>query len=321
MRESPLVLDPMIALLASDDAELTRTIGRRLRDQGHTLLTFRHEAAPAALVQYPWQILIIDGADDSVDLCQLVKRDPAMAERHILALTENPEQGIRMLDAGADDFQSLPITSAELFARLGAAARIVSLKGNLIVVNRQLELLTITDGLTGLFTHSYIHSELNRAFASAQHQAESLSLAMLDLDGFKSLNDNHGHPAGDHILVEISTILAGSVRASDCAARYGGDEFALLLRNTTLTEAVAIAERIRRNVEDAVFEFGSDQIRTTVSIGVAEPAPGASPSQLFRSADAALYRAKQSGKNQVCSPLPSRPGRDKRAPQKHSSPV
>jgi two-component system, cell cycle response regulator len=315
------VPDPLIVLLASDDAELTRTIGRRLRDQGHTLLTFRHETAPAALVQYPWQILIVDGAERSAGLCRLVKRDPAMAERHIIALTETAEQGIQMLDAGADDFQSLPITSAELLARLGAAARIVSLKGNLIVVNRQLELLTITDGLTGLFTHSYIHAEVNRALASAQHHEEKLSLAMLDLDGFKSLNDKHGHPAGDHVLIEVSTILAGSVRASDCAARYGGDEFALLLRDTTMTEAVAIAERIRRNVEDCLFEFGSDQIRATISIGVADPAIGGSSSQLFRSADAALYRAKRSGKNQVCSAGTSSRRRDSQGSRKHSSPA
>jgi len=128
----------------------------------------------------------------------------------------------------------------------------------------------------------------------------------MDLDSFKELNDTYGHQAGDLVLVETSKVFKRSIRTSDIAARYGGEEFCIMLPETNTTGALCIAERLRREVENCVLSYQDQEIRTTISIGIATyPNDKAeTPQELIRMADEALYKSKNLGRNIVTSNSP-----------------
>lgn len=154
--------------------------------------------------------------------------------------------------------------------------------------------LAITDGLTGLYNRRYLFYALERELARNERYSRGLTLILLDLDGFKGYNDTYGHPAGDRLLQEVARVLKSVMRKTDIAARYGGDEFALLLPETDQAAAVALAERLREVVQKQC------EGRVTVSAGVACTSAQVNSLQaLVQAADDALYRAK-AHKNKVC---------------------
>jgi diguanylate cyclase (GGDEF)-like protein len=159
------------------------------------------------------------------------------------------------------------------------------------------------DGLTGLANRRYLLERLGQELARADRYQTSLSALMLDLDKFKSFNDTYGHLKGDELLRSFSALLKGMVRASDIAGRYGGEEFCVMLPNTSIKGALVIAERIRKAAEELKVPIDDHQPPAcrTVSIGVSEFSPGESIEKLLSRADAALYRAKESGRNRVVS--------------------
>jgi len=129
------------------------------------------------------------------------------------------------------------------------------------------------------------------------------ALLMIDIDNFKKINDTYGHQAGDYVLKELAKLLKSQLRARDIIARYGGEEFAILLPGTTFSQAVRIAERLRKSVEKHLFKYNDVQIPVTVSIGLAVMREGLDETSLIEKADQALYLAKRSGKNQVKTDL------------------
>lgn len=153
-----------------------------------------------------------------------------------------------------------------------------------------------TDGLTGLWNHRFFYETLHRRL---NHSAPPCCLICLDLDNFKCINDTHGHPAGDETLRKVAAILRNNCRGTDIVARLGGDEFALLLLDTSLEEALAVAERIR---QEAAAQFALYQ--GTISAGIAVSQPEASADRLMFLADQALYQAKK-GKNRVIHLMPA----------------
>jgi len=163
------------------------------------------------------------------------------------------------------------------------------------------ENLATTDGLTGLLNHRHAQEVLRRELGRAVRYGHSLSILMLDVDGFKQFNDTYGHPQGDTVLQSIAHILRAGVRSTDYIGRYGGEEFLIILPETTRADACVLAERIRAAVEAKRFPTGDGgQIRKTVSIGVAAyPEDAIDAGTLVQHADSALYRAKRSGKNRV----------------------
>jgi diguanylate cyclase (GGDEF)-like protein len=240
---------------------------------------------------------------DGVVLCQQLKADPALRTRYIIMLTGEDDQKdkIQGLDFGADDYITKPFQYAELMARIRAGKRIADLQRELMESNRRLEQLSITDGLTKLYNHRHFQDELLRAFEESARYVRPLSLAIVDLDFFKKVNDTYGHAIGDEVLKTISKIFQESIRATDLAARYGGEEFALMLPETGMDDAMNFAEKIRELVEGTKIETQAGTIGVTVSIGVATvPHPRIhSPKELIVAADKALYRAKKNGRNQV----------------------
>ncbi len=165
-----------------------------------------------------------------------------------------------------------------------------------------LERLTVTDALTGLPNRRALLQRTDEALVHADRARESVSLALIDIDWFKAINDAHGHPAGDAVLRQFSSHLQSLVRRSDTVARLGGEEFGLLMPDTDEPGALDLCERIRKTIaEDSPLQAAGSEVRVTVSIGVTTAGPGAAASfnPLYVLADKALYDAKRGGRNQV----------------------
>lgn len=169
--------------------------------------------------------------------------------------------------------------------------------------NQMLEALSVTDGLTGLYNRSKLDAILSDQLTRFKRNQRPFALLMLDIDHFKTLNDNYGHLTGDEILAAVGRILAQSVRNIDCAARYGGDEFIIIFDETSADMALQAAERIRSQVESMRYSINGQTVAVTVSIGVAQCQPGDMTStEVFARADNALYQAKRAGRNLAHSP-------------------
>ena len=166
---------------------------------------------------------------------------------------------------------------------------------------RRAEALSVTDDLTQLYNSRYLNHVLRKEAKRASRSGRPLSLLFMDLDGFKAVNDRHGHLAGSRALVEAATVIRGSARETDVAARFGGDEFAVILPDTGSEGAVAVAERVRERLVAHSFLAGDGlNLRLTASVGVATlPDVAASAEELVRAADTAMYQVKDSGKNGV----------------------
>jgi diguanylate cyclase (GGDEF)-like protein len=170
------------------------------------------------------------------------------------------------------------------------------------LLHGELERLSVTDRLTELYNHGYFQQRLEEEIGRASRFNHTLSLIMLDIDDFKEFNDTYGHPRGDRVLQAVSAIIRGNLREMDVAARYGGEEFVVVLPETGLGGAAAVAERIREGVEAYGFVGGDDiaPVHRSVSVGVASfPAHADTPSTLIEAADKAMYVAKREGKNRV----------------------
>ena len=165
----------------------------------------------------------------------------------------------------------------------------------------RLKILASVDGMTGLFNRRHFLSLAEIEWNRYQRYRRDMSLVLFDIDRFKSINDRFGHQAGDHVITQIAAICQQHKRKSDLIARFGGEEFLLLLPETALAAAQRVAERMRRKVELRAFSFSSNAFNATISVGVAEANPSMNTIfDLIKVADRALYVAKESGRNCVC---------------------
>ncbi|BEH11909.1 diguanylate cyclase [Geobacter sulfurreducens subsp. ethanolicus] len=219
----------------------------------------------------------------------------------LLTSREDRDTKIRGLEQGASDYVTKPFDSGELVARVRVQMKVKGLQDELKRSNELLRKLSITDPLTHLHNRRHLMEMVDKEFQRASRKGGALSLVILDIDYFKKINDTYGHQEGDKVLVALADIVHQRLRSYDIAARYGGEEFVLLLPETPLQEAQAIAERLRLEVQDHVFDGSLHGQVITISLGVATyPSPRIEGTDsLFRQADEALYRAKQNGRNRV----------------------
>lgn len=253
-------------------------------DQGLTLATQLQPDVILLDVEMPWP--------DGFEVCRRLKEDPDLKHVPVIFLTamNSTEQKIRGLNSGAIDFVTKPFDAGELQARVRVALR-----------NKELlDLLSkkaMIDGLTGLWNRGYLNERVLSEVAHARRHNRKLSCMMVDVDHFKSINDVYGHGFGDVVLRGVAVTIQDSCRAEDVACRYGGEEFAILLRETDALQARILGERIRTAVAGNAYSRGAINVAVTCSIGIAEWVPGAE--EIIERADQALYESKQNGRNRV----------------------
>ncbi|MFC1807638.1 diguanylate cyclase [Candidatus Omnitrophota bacterium] len=218
------------------------------------------------------------------------------------------------LDEQIDSFMAIPLTAGERFngifvmegiftedmLRLAILAYQFAMVLERIRLYELVQELAITDGLTKVFVRRYFMERFHEEIERAQNFNTHLSLIMLDLDNFKKCNDEYGHLVGDVVLKETSEVLKQNLREIDIIGRYGGEEFSIILPETTKEAAQAVCERLRGAVENSLIKAYDETIKLTVSAGVtAYPDDTSEPKQLIDKADQMLYRAKSEGKNRV----------------------
>ena len=192
-----------------------------------------------------------------------------------------------------EGFSCDDIALIELFSQLVGASI-----GN-IKLFEKIQRQATTDGLTGLANHKTFYETLEKELWRMRRYGGQISLIMIDIDSLKKVNDAYGHHAGDKVISEISKKIRACIRQIDTAARYGGDEFAVILPNTSLADAVVVAERMVGSVSDSPITWKKEQITLSISVGVGEYDAESSPEDITSRSDQALYIAKQAGKNTV----------------------
>ncbi len=260
---------------------------------------------------------------DGNEVCRWLKLDQDTKGIPIIMLTVKSTTADKVtgLEAGADDYLPKPYDTGELNARIYACLRTKSLQDDLKKKNRQLEdmltrveTLAVTDSLTGLFNRRRFETILSIEFKKASRYRSPLSCMMIDIDHFKMINDKYGHRIGDVILKETAQLILKSIREVDTAARWGGEEFSVLIPNTSKENAQTPAMRILKSVANNVFSEISDQ-HITVSIGIADALDPLidTEDKLVNAADLAMYEAKRNGRNRIeVSPEGSDTDREKK---------
>ncbi len=209
--------------------------------------------------------------------------------------------GVQLRDAPAGEIGHLTRVFNMMTDRLRhGRAEVMAANQALQTQNQLLENLAVTDSLTGLYNRKRLDDILAEQFARFRRNLRPFAVLMLDLDHFKSINDSHGHVAGDQVLADVAAILKQSIRSSDYAARYGGEEFVLVLVDTAADAALDTAERIRSVVENRRSGGTDERIPVSVSVGVAySRETDGSGEEVLARADGALYEAKRNGRNRV----------------------
>ncbi|HET9394765.1 MAG TPA: GGDEF domain-containing protein, partial [Nitrospiraceae bacterium] len=207
-----------------------------------------------------------------------------------------------LLEAGADQVLSPTVSPIELEQRVAVGRRIAELQQRYVEASEMLRVKASMDSLTGLHNRAEILRVLERELNRMHRHGYTMSVLMIDVDHFKRINDQHGHPAGDEVLRHIGATLQKTMRSYDEIGRYGGEEFIAVLPETTLNQAIAAAERIRCCVAQAEVRYNKLQFKLTISVGaVSSFGTEDTPQGLIERADMALYAAKQSGRNCVCA--------------------
>lgn len=246
---------------------------------------------------------------DGFELCRRVRQAHG-TDVYVILRTTKEQLASRDLsvDEGADDFLIEPLSDREILARIELGRKMKQLQERLEQTNRSLALLEVTDPLTGAHNRRRTQVEIRREIDRSRRYGRPVSLLMIDIDGFRALNEQLGRAAGDRVLAEIARILRLSTRATDTVGRYGGEEFAVLLPETAHEPAAGAAEKIRRVIGDTAIAVGGRTVGVTVSAGIAtfENNNFESADNFVAAAVGALAKAKAAGRNRCesASPLP-----------------
>ncbi|MGH9404191.1 MAG: GGDEF domain-containing protein [Terriglobia bacterium] len=300
----------MRVLIAEDDPVSRRVLQAHLVKWGYDVRVTRdgQEAWDALQTDDCPNLAIFDWMMPSMDGVEVVRRLRARASStyvYVLLLTAKgqKEDIIAGLEAGADDYLTKPFDAQELQARLRTGSRILDLQSELIAAHEALRKEATHDYLTGVWNRAGILDILQRECARMVRTKGKIAVIMADIDHFKAVNDTYGHLAGDDVLREVSRRMQSSVRSYDSIGRYGGEEFVIVLPDSEAMSGTQQAERLRNSVGEQPVETAGLMISVTLSLGVAVMSQSHSDDYqaLLRVADAALYRAKESGRNQTCT--------------------
>jgi len=288
-------------ILVVDDSELNlQILTGVLQKKAYEVFTTNDGGQVMKIVSNtPVDIILLDIIMPNIDgfeVCRLLKNNHATKDIPIIMVTArtDSESIKKALDLGVFDYIKKPIEEVEVIARVQSALRF---KEQL----DQLKELSMKDGLTGLYNHSLLIELLEKELANHTRLEQGIAFVMLDIDFFKKVNDTYGHQAGDVVLKEVAEILRRSVRKGDIVGRYGGEEFGIVFLNFPKEDVVRTCERIRKKVENYIFNNSKTAMHITISLGVCykEPERALSTQEMIQHADEALYQAKGSGRNKV----------------------
>ncbi len=299
-------------LVIDNDSESLEILLEPLRWEGYDARGVTTEAEAHKLIE-TWapHVVILDWITPTRAGLRVLR---AVRERlsHVscVFVSENAstEAIIEALDSGADDYIVKPFVPLELLARIRTQLRIRDLHEQLLFANEKLKELVDTDDLTGLYNMRSLYQRLDFEMERGRRFHRDVCVVMMDMDYFKTVNDGHDHLFGSYVLSEVGQIIRNNTRNIDIPARYGGDEFLVVLTETNHEGAIHFCERLRESIESTTFVSGEDSIQLTASLGFAITIPGEniSAKELVRRADHALYDAKRGGRNKVCFYSPER---------------
>jgi len=310
----------MKILIAEDEAISRRLLQARLTEWGYEVIACSDgiQAREALQAEDPPPLVILDWmmpGMSGLQICRELRKQSTSPYVYVLLLTSKNQKAEIMegMEAGADDYLTKPFEADELRAALRTGKRILDLQAKLLDAQKVLQFEATHDALTGLWNRAQILGMLDRELPRAQREQKPLGVVMVDLDHFKSINDIHGHLAGDSVLRAAARKLGEAIRPYDGVARYGGEEFLVILPGCDLSAAGKVAERLRTAVSEAPINIGQGQMFVTCSLGVACTSLMAAPSpnELVRAADMALYRSKAEGRNRVSVAAPESRGNTK----------
>jgi diguanylate cyclase (GGDEF)-like protein len=307
---------PWRILLVDDEPTQRLIMARFLRRAGYDVETAGNgREALERLKDGGFQLLITDWEMPEMDgatLCSAVRSSQFKGYVYTILLTARDAKAhiVAGLQSGADDYLTKPVDEPELIARLNTGKRIVELERNLRdandglrVANEENRRLSITDALTGAYNRRYLMDQLPREIERAARYGRELSVIMCDVDHFKKINDTFGHLAGDEVLKQFVEILQRSIRSSDWVTRYGGEEFVIVLPETSVASAETAAEHLRDQVSKHAFHLDGAIRTVTASFGVTgwrtSPFAGTTLDAVIAACDAGIYSSKAAGRNRV----------------------
>ncbi|MCA9592591.1 MAG: diguanylate cyclase [Myxococcales bacterium] len=298
----------MKVLVADDDGVSRMLISHWLTSWGYDVVGAEDgQAAQRILASTPdirmvladWVMPGMDGPD----LCRFIRSRSQSQYVYVVLVTSRGARDdvVSGLDAGADDYVTKPVNPAELELRLRAAGRMLELEDELRAVQERLRFEAMHDPLTSLLNRAAILERLDEELSRASRKHAPLSALMIDVDRFKHVNDTLGHATGDTVLCGVAERLRLGVRTYDPVARFGGEEFLVVLADCDLEQAERVAERARRSLCRRPIQTSEGDLEITASFGVATtgPAQFCLGKDLLRAADMAMYRAKAEGRNRV----------------------
>ena len=298
-------------LVAEDSLVVRAVLRQHLEDQGYSVIEADDgNAALRVCSETKPDVVLLDIEMPGLDghqVLRALKADANLCDVPVVFLTgrtgtEDLVEGLRL---GAHDYLKKPFETSELIARVSAAVRVKTLQDELRNRNAELDLISRTDALTGLYNRRHIEERLRELASAARRHSSSLAVLMLDIDHFKQVNDTIGHAGGDAVLREFSARLQSVLRAEDVPGRWGGEEFLAILPNTELKGAVILGQRVCDAIADQPFSLSDGAtLAVTVSGGCAV-GDSQDPEELVRHADDALYRAKETGRNRIAIDEPT----------------
>ncbi|MBI5825374.1 MAG: diguanylate cyclase [Chloroflexi bacterium] len=298
----------MKILIVEDELIFRRMVKKTLQEAGYDVVEAEDGQAAWELFQRePFQFVITDWMMPGLSGPQLVQKIRTSAQTtytYIIMLTamDDKDNVVLGLEAGADEYLTKPFNSGELKARVASGTRILKLEEQLIQAREKMEILAMHDGLTGLLNRRAIEEYAEAEFNMAARKDRPLGIILMDIDHFKSVNDQYGHKVGDDTLRQVAQALTADLRKYDRAGRWGGEEFILVLPDAQPQQLISVAERLRvRIAETKISLENGESFSVNISLGVAwatEQFP--TLPKLIDAADQALYHAKQGGRNQVC---------------------
>lgn len=294
-------------LLVDDDAVQTKRVCEVLGREHQVDVFVEHLAALEKAKQTPPDLIIISTMLMDIDGLRLATQFKAIdTVRNVPIVTlvdeDDTKLMLKALELGVNDYLVCPVDSSEMAARVRTQLRRKKYQDALKSNYKASVSMAITDGLTGLYNRHYLDTHLKNLTESSLQYGKNMSLVIMDMDHFKHVNDTYGHDVGDEVLKQLATIIVDATRSSDLVARFGGEEFVVLMPETDFQKAYDVSERIRASIERTPFKVSHEvgSISKTMSIGVASLHLGGDmPDAMLKRADTALYVAKNGGRNQV----------------------